>query len=86
VEPSFPPRIVDGSQTGQFTIQHQSRELEVLELLAKGLANKEIASVLDISQLHRAQSHQSHLCSWKSATYPSRDDAVHRGILTMPAN
>ena len=63
----------------QYIVERQShydlgvRELEVLEMVAKGLTNKEIAQVLHISQ-YTVRNHISHICSKLEVT--DRTEAV----------
>lgn len=53
------------------------RELEVFELLAKGLANREIAQVLDISS-HTAKFHVAQILEKTGAA--TRTEAVRQGL------
>jgi two-component system, NarL family, response regulator len=83
----FPQRIVERLSERQLRSNISPRELEVLELLAKGLTNKEIASVLDISQ-YTVRNHINHISVKLEASDRTEAvmTAVHLGILTMPAN
>ncbi len=60
------------------------REVEVLQLLAKGLANKEIADVLKISE-HTAKDHSKSII-WKLRVADRTEAvtaAIHRGIIQV---
>jgi two-component system NarL family response regulator len=47
---AFPRRIAERMSSHQMTARISPRELEVLELVAKGLTNKEVATALGLSQ------------------------------------
>jgi len=57
---AFPRRIAERLAGKQMTAGLSGREREVLELVAKGLTNKEVASTLDISQF-TVRNHLNHI-------------------------
>jgi DNA-binding NarL/FixJ family response regulator len=83
---SFPQRIVERLSERKLRSNISPRELEVLELLAKGLTNKEIANILQISQ-YTVRNHINHISIKLEASDRTEAvmTAVQLGILTMPA-
>ncbi|MEW5940143.1 MAG: response regulator transcription factor [Chloroflexota bacterium] len=69
----FPSDPSDSAERGPLT----ERELEVLSLLAKGLANKQIAAALGISE-HTVKFHVSSIYSKLNAT--NRAEAIRAGL------
>ncbi len=75
---AFPHAAVNTSRaTGEFTEALTKREREVLQMLAAGLGNKEIAAKLNISD-HTAKFHVGSILSKLGAA--SRAEAVAMGI------
>ena len=72
--PTQPARSVSLDMPGE---PLTPRELEVFELLAKGLANREIAQVLDISS-HTAKFHVAQILEKTGAA--TRTEAVRQGL------
>jgi two-component system NarL family response regulator len=58
----FPPDIAEYIATRQSGTKLSMREIEILEMVAKGLTNKEIAQILQISQF-TVRNHIKHICS-----------------------
>ena len=56
---AFPRRIMERLSTDQMTAGLSHRERQVLELVAKGLTNKEVANTLQISQFTVQKSSES---------------------------
>ena len=69
------PRAQPNNESGAPSLS--DRELEVLELLAQGLANKQIAAALGISE-HTAKFHVSSIYTKLGAT--NRAEAVRQGV------
>ena len=57
---AFPRRIAERLSTDQMTAGLSQREREILELVAKGLTNKEVAHTLQISQF-TVRNHMNHI-------------------------
>lgn len=83
---SFPQRIVERLSERKLRSNISPREFEVLELLAKGLTNKEIANILQISQ-YTVRNHINHISIKLEASDRTEAvmTAVQLGILMMPA-
>ena len=71
------PKSREGSEEESFTEPLTAREKEVLEKMAEGLANKQIALSLSISE-HTVKFHLSSL--YAKLGVASRTEAVKRGI------
>jgi DNA-binding NarL/FixJ family response regulator len=82
---SFPERIVERLSERKLRSNISPRELEILELLAKGLTNKEIASALKISQ-YTVRNHVNHITVKLEVSDRTEAAmvAIQLGILTMP--
>ncbi len=76
LRPLFSRRVLVGDTAGAQAETLSDREAEVLELLAQGLANKQIAGVLAISE-HTVKFHVSSIYSKLGAT--NRAEAVRLG-------
>jgi DNA-binding NarL/FixJ family response regulator len=59
---SFPPDVMDYINKHDSRDRLSGREIEILEMVAKGLTNKEIAQILQISQF-TVRNHINHICS-----------------------
>src|SRR6266567_1640992 len=59
---SFPPDVMDYITKHDSGARLSGREIEILEMVAKGLTNKEIAQILQISQF-TVRNHLNHICS-----------------------
>ena len=78
MEALFTPRMQDGELTGEAPLESLTeRELHVLQLLAQGLANKQIALALGISE-HTVKFHVSGIYAKLGAA--SRTEAVRMGV------
>lgn len=72
-----PPALANGAQIGEAEHLLTDREEQVLQLLAQGLANKQIADVLKIST-HTVKFHIASIYSKMGAT--NRAEAVRLGL------
>jgi DNA-binding CsgD family transcriptional regulator len=70
-----PPRATEGNAQAQATLGISARELQVLQELAAGRSNKEIAERLHLSP-HTVKTHVSHLFEKLGAR--RRTEAIHR--------
>jgi DNA-binding NarL/FixJ family response regulator len=61
-ETCFPPDIADYLAKHDCKASLSAREVEILEMVAKGLTNKEIAQILQISQF-TVRNHLNRICS-----------------------
>jgi DNA-binding NarL/FixJ family response regulator len=81
---AFPKRIVDRLAANRMTAGLSDREREILELVAKGLTNKEVASTLHISQF-TVRNHLNHITEKLEVT--DRTEAivvaVQTGLITL---
>jgi DNA-binding NarL/FixJ family response regulator len=78
VEALFTPRLQDGELMREAALDALTeRELQVLQLLAQGLANKQIALALGISE-HTVKFHVSGIYAKLGAA--SRTEAVRQGV------
>jgi len=78
VEPLLSPALLDGKPMMESPIEPLTeRELQVLQLLAQGLANKQIAAALGISE-HTVKFHVSGIYAKLGAA--SRTEAVRLGV------
>lgn len=59
---AFPRRIAQQLATNSLTAGLSARELEILELVAKGLTNKEAARALNLSQF-TVRNHLKNICT-----------------------
>ena len=75
----YQPSLLDGmpQATSQAEEVLTDREIEVLQLLAQGLANKQIAQTLNIST-HTVKFHVSSIYNKLGAT--NRTEAVRNGV------
>lgn len=76
---AFPRRISDRLSNEQMTAGLSVREREVLELVAKGLTNKEVATTLHISQF-TVRNHLNHITSKLEVS--DRTEAIFVAIQT----
>jgi DNA-binding NarL/FixJ family response regulator len=81
---SFPRRIADRLSNKQMTAGLSAREREILELVAKGLTNKEIAASLKISQF-TVRTHLSHITSKLEVSHRTEAIVVatQTGLITL---
>jgi DNA-binding NarL/FixJ family response regulator len=81
---SFPRRITERLANQRMTAGLSGREREVLELVAKGLTNKEVASTLRISQF-TVRNHLNHITEKLDVT--DRTEAIfvalQTGLITL---
>ena len=80
----FPPAIARKLQERSVTPTLSPRELEVLALVAKGLSNREIARILEISE-HTIKIHVRHLLEKIGASDRTEAvaEALRRGLVPM---
>lgn len=76
---AFPRRIAERLSDDRMTAGLSSREREVLELVAKGLTNKEVANTLQISQF-TVRNHLNHITEKLEVT--DRTEAIFFAIQT----
>jgi DNA-binding NarL/FixJ family response regulator len=76
---AFPRRVAERLSDDRMTAGLSSREREVLELVAKGLTNKEVASTLQISQF-TVRNHLNHITEKLEVT--DRTEAIFIAIQT----
>ena len=81
---AFPRRIADRLSNKQMTAGLSAREREILELVAKGLTNKEIAASLKISQF-TVRTHLTHITSKLEVSHRTEAIAVasQTGLITL---
>ena len=82
---AFPKRIAEKlSVCGGMTAGLSPRELEILELVAKGLTNKEVAEALQISQF-TVRSHLNHITSKLEVSDRTEASfvAIQTGLITL---
>jgi two-component system NarL family response regulator len=81
---AFPRRIADRLSNKQMTAGLSAREREILELVAKGLTNKEVAASLNISQF-TVRTHISHITSKLEVSHRTEAIAVasQTGLITL---
>lgn len=81
---AFPRRIADRLSNKQMTAGLSAREREILELVAKGLTNKEVAASLNISQF-TVRTHLSHITSKLEVSHRTEAIAVatQTGLITL---
>ena len=81
---SFPRRIADRLSNKQMTAGLSAREREILELVAKGLTNKEIAASLKISQF-TVRTHLSHITTKLEVSHRTEAIVVasQTGLITL---
>lgn len=81
---AFPRRIMERLSTDQMTAGLSHRERQVLELVAKGLTNKEVANTLQISQF-TVRNHLNHVT--QKLDVSDRTEAIfiaiQNGIITV---
>ncbi|GGH06593.1 response regulator [Silvibacterium dinghuense] len=81
---AFPERIAKRLSESRMTAGLSAREREVLELVAKGLTNKEVANTLQISQF-TVRNHLNHITEKLEAS--DRTEAIfiaiHTGLITL---
>jgi DNA-binding NarL/FixJ family response regulator len=76
---AFPRRIAERLSNRQMTAGLSSREREILELVAKGLTNKEVANALHISQF-TVRNHLNHIAAKLEVS--DRTEAIFVAIQT----
>lgn len=76
---AFPKRIAERLSNRQMTAGLSSREREILELVAKGLTNKEVANALHISQF-TVRNHLNHIAAKLEVS--DRTEAIFVAIQT----
>jgi two-component system NarL family response regulator len=76
---AFPRRVAERLSDDRMTAGLSSREREVLELVAKGLTNKEVANTLQISQF-TVRNHLNHITEKLEVT--DRTEAIFIAIQT----
>lgn len=76
---SFPRRITERLSSDEMTAGLSDRERQVLELVAKGLTNKEVANTLQISQF-TARNHLNHIT--EKLEVSDRTEAIFIAIQT----
>ena len=76
---AFPRRITDRLGDDRLTAGLSAREREVLELVAKGLTNKEVANTLQISQF-TVRNHMNHIT--EKLEVSDRTEAIFMAIQT----
>jgi two-component system NarL family response regulator len=81
---AFPRRIADRLSNKQMTAGLSAREREILELVAKGLTNKEVAASLHISQF-TVRTHLTHITSKLEVSHRTEAIAVasQTGLITL---
>lgn len=82
---AFPARLLRKLAGGHMTAGLSEREIEVLQLVAKGLTNKDVARTLRISQF-TVRNHLNHITQKLEAT--DRTEAIYialqTGIISLP--
>lgn len=76
---AFPRRIVERLANDQMTAGLSARELEILQLVAKGLTNKEVANTLSLSQF-TVRNHLNHITQKLDAS--DRTEAIFIALQT----
>lgn len=78
-KPAFPRRISERLSGNKMTAGLSSREREILELVSKGLTNKEVATTLNLSQF-TVRNHLNHITEKLEVT--DRTEAIFVAIQT----
>lgn len=82
---AFPRRISERLSNRGMTAGLSERETEILKLVAKGLTNKEVATILQISQF-TVRNHLNHIA--EKLDVSDRTEAIfiaiQTGIITLP--
>lgn len=76
---AFPPDIMDYINRHDSNTRLSAREIEILEMVAKGLTNKEIAQILQLSQF-TVRNHLNRICSKLEVT--DRTEAATMALRT----
>jgi two-component system NarL family response regulator len=76
---AFPRRISERLSSNQMTAGLSSREKEILELVSKGLTNKEVANTLNLSQF-TVRNHMNHIT--EKLEVSDRTEAIFVAIQT----
>jgi DNA-binding NarL/FixJ family response regulator len=82
---AFPAHVLRKLTEGHMTAGLSEREVEVLQLVARGLTNKDVARTLNLSQF-TVRNHLNHITQKLEAT--DRTEAIyialHTGIISLP--
>jgi DNA-binding NarL/FixJ family response regulator len=82
---AFPAHVLKKLSEGHMTAGLSGRELEVLQLVARGLTNKDVARTLNLSQF-TVRNHLNHITQKLEAT--DRTEAIyialHTGLISLP--
>lgn len=82
---AFPPHVLKKLADGHMTAGLSEREVEVLQLVARGLTNKDVARTLNLSQF-TVRNHLNHITQKLEAT--DRTEAIyialHTGLISLP--